>query len=101
MPDHLNYFSRRTLIELIEQVPQFEVVDDTTMQFNPMVILQDICRRDDRVPDAERAKLLKQTTAWKQSRWLTPLRWGNNGAEAFLSWLGLADNLVAVARKRA
>ncbi len=101
MPDHLNYFSRRTLIELIEQVPQFEVVDDTTMQFNPMVILQDICRRDDRVPDAERAKLLKQTTAWKQSRWLTPLRWGYNGAEAFLSRLGLADNLVAVARKRA
>jgi 2-polyprenyl-3-methyl-5-hydroxy-6-metoxy-1,4-benzoquinol methylase len=100
MPDHVNYFSRRTLIDFIERVPEFEVIDDTTMKFNPIVILQDLRRQDDRVPDGERAELLKKTTAWKQSNWLIPLRWGYNALEWILGKLGLADNLVVVARKR-
>jgi hypothetical protein len=100
MPDHVNYFSRRTLINFIERVPEFEVIDDTTMKFNPIVILQDMRRKDDRVPDGERAELLKKTTAWKQSSWLIPLRWGYDALEWILGKLGLADNLVVVARKR-
>ena len=100
MPDHVNYFSRRTLIDFIERVPEFEVIDDTTMKFNPIVILQDMRRKDDRVPDGERAELLKKTTAWKQSSWLIPLRWGYDALEWILGKLGLADNLVVVARKR-
>ena len=100
MPDHVNYFSRRTLIDFIERVPEFEVIDDTTMKFNPIVILQDMRRKDDRVPDGERAELLKKTTAWKQSSWLIPLRWSYDALEWFLGKLGLADNLVVVARKR-
>ena len=101
MPEHLNYFSRQTLLPFIQRVPQFEVLDHTAMKFNPLVIAQDLCRRKDRVPDAERAKLLKKTTAWKQSRRLAPLRWAYNKAEALLGRLELADNIVAVARKRA
>ena len=100
MPDHVNYFSRRALIDFVERVPELEVIDDTTMKFNPVVILQDLRRRDDRVPDAERAALLKRTTAWKQSKWLLPLQWGYRVLEWGLSWVGLADNLVVVARKR-
>lgn len=101
MPEHLNYFSRQTLLPFIQRVPQFEVLDHTAMQFNPLVIAQDLCRGKDRVPDAERAKLLKKTTAWKQSRRLAPLRWAYNKTEALLGRLELADNIVAVARKRA
>ncbi len=99
MPDHVNYFSRRTLIEFVERVPGFQVVDVTTMKFNPIVILQDLRRSDDRVPDEERAALLKRTTKWKQSPWLTPIRWCYDGLEWGLSQVGLADNLLLIARK--
>ncbi|MCS1407694.1 MAG: Demethylmenaquinone methyltransferase [Verrucomicrobia subdivision 3 bacterium] len=100
MPDHVNYFSRRTLIEFVERVPGLEVVSGTTMKFNPIVILQDLRRREARIPDVDRAKLLKKTTGWKHSWWLAPLRWLYNGTEALLGRCGLADNLVVVARKR-
>lgn len=101
MPEHLNYFSRQTLLQFIQRAPQLEVLDHTSMKFNPLVIAQDLCRRKDRVPNGERANLLKKTTAWKQSRRLAPLRWAYNKAEALLGRLELADNIVAVARKRA
>ena len=99
MPDHVNYFSRRTLIDFVQRVPGLNVIDDTTMKFNPIVILQDLRRQDDRVPDEERAALLKRTTGWKQSPWLAPVRWCYDGLEWSLSQMGLADNLVLVARK--
>ena len=101
MPDHVNYFSRATLIAFMEKVPELEVVDVTTMKFNPIVILQDLIRSPDRVPDAQRATLLKKTTAWKQSAWLRPVRWVYNRLEHVLGAMGLADNLVVVARRRA
>lgn len=101
MPEHLNYFSRQTLLQFIHRVPPLQVVAHSTIKFNPLVIAQDLCRGKDRVPDAERAKLLKKTTAWKQSRRLAPLRWAYDKAEAWLGRLELADNLIAVARKPA
>ena len=100
MPDHVNYFSRRTLRAFIERVPELQVVGGTTMHFNPIVILQDLRRTDDRVPDAERAALLKKTTAWKESPWALPLQWGYRVMEYGLNALGLGDNVVLVARKR-
>ena len=95
-----NYFSRRTLRAFIERVPELQVVGGTTMHFNPIVILQDLRRTDDRLPDAERAALLKKTTAWKESPWALPLQWGYRVMEYGLNALGLGDNVVLVARKR-
>lgn len=100
MPDHVNYFSRETLVAFLERIPELKVVDTTTMKFNPIVILQDLRRSPDRVPDVERAKLLKRTTSWKQSSWLAPVRWAYNGVEHCLGRLDLADNLVVVAQRR-
>ncbi len=100
MPDHVNYFSRETLVGLLGRIPEFEVVHHTTMMFNPIVIWQDMRRSDDRVPDAERARLLKRTTGWKQSPWLAPVRGCYAATEALLGAFGLADNLVVVVRKR-
>ena len=100
MPDHLNYFSRPALLDLVARVPQLEVVRITTMMFNPVVILQDLLHPRPRVPDAQRAGLLRRTTGWKRSPWLLPLRCLYRAGEAALSATGLADNLVAVARRR-
>ena len=100
MPDHVNYFSRNTLVAFLERVPELEVLEVTTMKFNPIVILQDLRRSPDRVPDEQRATLLKKTTRWKESPWLKPVRWVYNLVERLLGRLGYADNLVLVARRR-
>lgn len=102
MPEHLNYFSQQTLLQFIQRTPHLKIVDHSTIKFNPLVIVQDLYhQRKNRVPDAERAKLLKKTIAWKQSPRLAPLRWAYNKAEALLGRLELADNLIAIARKSA
>lgn len=101
MPDHINYFSARTLRALTAgAAPELDVVDLRTMHFNPVVIWQDWRRPRDRVPDAERARLLQRTTRWKQAAWLQPVRWAYRGAEGLLRMGGLADNLVIVLRRR-
>ena len=99
MPEHLNYFSRRSLLGFLERVPELQVVHLSTMMFNPVVILQDLLGRGRPVPLAERARLLRRTTSWKESRMLLPLRGIYRAAEGILALAGLADNLVAVARK--
>jgi len=98
MPEHLNYFSSKTLKHLISSVPAFEIVAMTSTHFNPVVIWQDARQKTERVPDAERARLLKRTTAWKQSAKLKPVRLLYSALERFLGTLRLADNLVVVLR---
>ena len=100
MPDHVNYFDAASLRRLIEHESSLKILALGSTHFNPVVIAQDFRRRDDRVPDAERAQLLKRTTAWKQSPALKSLRWLYRGMETCLGALRLADNLIIVAGKR-
>jgi 2-polyprenyl-3-methyl-5-hydroxy-6-metoxy-1,4-benzoquinol methylase len=97
-PEHLNYFTARTLIRLVERDLAVESV--TTTHFNPLVIAQDFRRGAREVPRAERARLLKRTNAWKQSQWLLPLQWAYRAGERVLGQFTLADNLILIARKR-
>ncbi len=100
MPDHVNYFTAETLQQLAARDSQFEVVRRGQSHFNPAVILKDFRSRTERVADEERARLLKRTTAFKQSPLLRPLKWLYSGVERMLIGLGLADNLVLVLRKK-
>jgi 2-polyprenyl-3-methyl-5-hydroxy-6-metoxy-1,4-benzoquinol methylase len=98
LPQHVNYFTRPTLMRLVQ--PRFEVIECRTAHFNPIVIWQDWRRGKEPVSDGDRAALLKQTTAYKQNPILMPLRLLYGWTEQFLGFLGLADNLVVVLRKR-
>jgi 2-polyprenyl-3-methyl-5-hydroxy-6-metoxy-1,4-benzoquinol methylase len=98
LPQHVNYFTRPTLMHLIQ--PRFEIVECRTTHFNPIVIWQDWRRKKEAGTDRERAALLKKTTAYKQNPILMPLRLLYGGVEKVLGLLGLADNLVVVLRKR-
>jgi len=100
MPDHVNYFTARTLEQFATRNPALEIVRSSQSHFNPVVILQDFRRRTERVSDAERARLLKRTTAWKQNPFLRPARWMYACAERLLIMMRLADNLVLVMRKK-
>jgi 2-polyprenyl-3-methyl-5-hydroxy-6-metoxy-1,4-benzoquinol methylase len=99
MIEHLNYFSRRTLTQLTHGIPEFEIVGHHSTHFNPVVLWQDWRSPRDRVPDAERARLLSHTTHWKESAALAPARWIYSGVEWLLGKLVLADNLVIVLRR--
>ena len=100
MPDHVNYFDAASLRRLIERESSLNILALGSTHFNPVVIWQDLRRSEERVPDAERAQLLKRTTAWKQSPALRPVRWLYRGMESCLGALRLADNLILVAGKR-
>lgn len=100
MPDHVNYFSSRTLRDLAERVGGFRVERMITTHFNPMVIAQDFRGGTDRVSDEQRAHLLKRTTRWKQNPLLLPVKGLYRGVEACLASVGLADNLVMILRKQ-
>jgi SAM-dependent methyltransferase len=99
MPEHVNYFSPVTLRAFGRSCPDFEIVKLTSTHFNPIVILKDLTGKGKGVPDAERARLLKRTTGWKQNRWLRPAKFAYSLAERVLSAFNLADNLVIVLRK--
>lgn len=95
LPQHVNYFTDRTLGELLRRAG-FRPLARGGCHFNPMVLWQDWRRGTDAtVPDAERAALLARTTRLKQSPWLSPLRLGLGGVERALAAAGLADNLWA------
>ena len=100
MDEHLNYFTAGTLRRLVAQEPTFTIAALTSTHFNPVVIWQDWCSRERRVPDAERARLLRRTTGWKQNSLLAPVRWMYAGAERILGSFCLADNLAIVLQRR-
>lgn len=99
-PQHLNYFEARTLAELGRRAG-LEPLAARFMHFNPVAHWQDWRRGGRSVPAAERAALLRRTTAWKQSPWTLPARWVYRAAESALAALGLADNVAMVFRKMA
>jgi len=100
MPDHVNYFAADTLKRFAAMEPAFEITRLGSSHFNPMVILKDFRGSVERVADEERARLLKRTTAYKQSPVLKPVKWVYSGAERLLGAMGLADNLFIVLRKK-
>jgi 2-polyprenyl-3-methyl-5-hydroxy-6-metoxy-1,4-benzoquinol methylase len=99
MPDHVNYFTAASLTRLLRQFPELELRAIRTTHFNPLVIWQDYRGAGRPVPDADRARLLKKTTRYKQNPWLKPLKGLYRAAEALLAAIGWADNLVAVVHK--
>lgn len=100
-PQHVNYFTRNTLQKLVAGESDFQIVHAGSMHFNPIVILQDWRKPRDFVPDEERAKLLKRTTAYKQNPLMKPVKFGISAIEKLLGCFGLADNLTVVLRKKA
>jgi SAM-dependent methyltransferase len=100
MPEHLNYFSAATLRRWVAIEPALRLVALLSTHFNPVVLWQDFWRPPTSlVPDVERARLLRRTTAWKQRRWLAPVRLLYQAVERGLAAAGLADNLLAVLRR--
>ena len=97
-PQHLNYFTPPTLSRLVRD--RFSVLEFRSTHFNPVIIWQDWRRAGAEVPNSERANLLRRTTSLKQSPWLKPAKVMYQLAETMLGALSLADNLVAVLRKR-
>jgi 2-polyprenyl-3-methyl-5-hydroxy-6-metoxy-1,4-benzoquinol methylase len=97
-PQHLNYFTRATLTNMVEA--HFLVLRLSSTHFNPVVVWQDWRGSGKEVSNRERAQLLQRTTAYKQSPWLRPVKALYALAEKTLGALTLADNLVAVLRKR-
>jgi len=98
LPQHLNYFTRRTLSLLVE--PRFSIVKIRSTHFNPIVLWQDWRNRTEQLLDQERADLLERTTAYKENRWFKPARGLYQLAEKLLGKLNLADNLAVVLRKK-
>ena len=98
-PQHVNYFAAGTLKQLIASFPEFQIVHVGSTHFNPLVILQDWRKPRDFVPDEERAKLLKRTTAYKQNPAMKPVKFAIAQFEKALGALTLADNLTMVLRK--
>ena len=98
-PQHVNYFTTKTL-KRFSQVEHVELVATGSMHFNPIVILQDLRRKGDFVPDEERAALLKRTTAYKRNPLLKPVKFLYRMAEKCLAGLNLADNLFVVLRRK-
>jgi 2-polyprenyl-3-methyl-5-hydroxy-6-metoxy-1,4-benzoquinol methylase len=100
MPEHLNYFSRDTLLGFARTERRFQVRELGTTHFNPIVIWQDF-RRGGLVPEEQRARLLKKTTAWKESSALRAFKPAYRIIERLLGGAGLADNLVLVLQRQA
>jgi len=96
MPEHLNYFTAATLRRLLACERAWTLRRIKSTHFNPIVLWQDRQQTREAVPDAERARLLRRTTAWKQQALLAPLKWLYGAVEGCLGGLRLADNLVAV-----
>jgi 2-polyprenyl-3-methyl-5-hydroxy-6-metoxy-1,4-benzoquinol methylase len=98
-PQHVNYFTLQTLEKLLATQKDFTIVHRGSMHFNPLVIYRDWKNPRDFVPDEERAKLLKRTTAYKQNPLMKPLKLALKATEKTLGKLNLADNIVVVLKK--
>jgi 2-polyprenyl-3-methyl-5-hydroxy-6-metoxy-1,4-benzoquinol methylase len=97
-PQHLNYFTRSTLVKLVER--RFSIIEVRSTHFNPVVIWQDWRRRGAEISNQQRAALLQRTTAYKQNPLLKPLKAVYSVVEKGLGTFTLADNLALVLRKR-
>ncbi len=97
-PQHLNYFTRRTMGLLVER--KFTVVAVRCTHFNPVVLWQDARHGGREVSNEERGRLLKQTTAYKQNPWLKPIKALYSLTEKGLGAVNLADNLVMVLQSK-
>jgi 2-polyprenyl-3-methyl-5-hydroxy-6-metoxy-1,4-benzoquinol methylase len=97
-PQHLNYFTKVTLNQLISN--RFALIEFRFMHFNPLVLWQDWQGGGRDVPNTDRAQLLKQTTAYKQNPWLWPIQVLYRLSEKTLASFNLADNLAVVLRRR-
>jgi len=97
-PQHLNYFTTRTLNGLVAD--RFTLLQTASTHFNPILIWQDWRRFSSEVSNPERAALLKRTTAYKENPWLKPVKALYSLSERVLGSVFMADNLVMVLRKR-
>jgi hypothetical protein len=97
-PQHLNYFTNRTLTRLVQE--HFSVIHLHGMHFNPLVIWQDWRGRGADISNRERAQLLQRTTRYKSKAALAPLRMAYRFVESVLGVFKLADNLAIVLRKK-
>lgn len=98
-PEHINYFSSDTIRTFAER--ELDVLHISSSHFNPLVIWNDFRHGIRDVPRAERAALLRRTTAYKQSHLMLPIKFAYRASEYLLCKLMLADNLVLVGRKKA
>lgn len=96
-PQHLNYFTARTLKKLAEN--SFKLAEIQFTHFNPIVIYQDWRRGGAEISNQERGELLQRTTAYKQSPAMKPVKALYRLTEKALATFGLGDNLAAVLRK--
>jgi 2-polyprenyl-3-methyl-5-hydroxy-6-metoxy-1,4-benzoquinol methylase len=97
-PQHLNYFQRDTLTQLVSR--DFKVIEIHYTHFNPLIIWQDWRQGGREVSNDERASLLQRTTGYKKHPALKPLKWAYKTAESALAGLRLADNLLVVLAKQ-
>ncbi len=98
-PQHLNYFTRTTLLKLVQ--PWYSIIEGWSTHFNPIVLWQDWRGGIKEVSNRERANLLQRTTAYKQNPLLRPVKALYSLTEDLLGALNLADNLAVVLRKKA
>ena len=96
--EHLNYFTPQTLRKFVQ--PELNVLELKSTHFNPLVIWQDWREGGHEIPRSERAKLLKRTNAYKQSRWMFPIKAAYRASEMALGKFLMADNLVILGRKK-
>lgn len=96
--EHLNYFTPQTMRKFAEL--EFIVEETKSTHFNPLVIWQDFRGGEREISRAERVKLLKRTTSYKQSRWMLPIKILYRATEVVLGSFFMADNVVVVGRKK-
>jgi 2-polyprenyl-3-methyl-5-hydroxy-6-metoxy-1,4-benzoquinol methylase len=96
-PEHLNYFTPKTMKKFAEL--EFKVVGMKSTHFNPLVIWKDFRGGERNIPRAERIRLLKKTTGYKQSGWMLPIRVAYQATEFTLGKFLLADNVAIIGRK--
>jgi 2-polyprenyl-3-methyl-5-hydroxy-6-metoxy-1,4-benzoquinol methylase len=95
--EHLNYFTARTLAKFLKR--EFVVSELLSTHFNPLVIWKDLRGGGREIPRSERAKLLRQTNAYKKSPWWFPARLAYKTGEKALGRFFLADNLIIIGLK--
>lgn len=97
LQEHVNYFTASTLRKFVES--EFTIHSMQSTHFNPLVIWQDWRGPEREVSRAERSKLLKRTTAYKQARWMLPAKFAYRLTEGLLGRFSMADNISIVGRK--